>query len=197
VSFSGKRVEDAVVTQIIDAVSGSAIDAAIEAASRVNEQRLQQREALTLELGQARYEAQLASRRYDRVDPDMRLVAAELEMRWNNALERVKELESRVVDFDRRRPEQEQVDERLLRGLATNLPIVWNDEATEMRLKQRIARILIREIIADADDKSQEIVLTIHWQGGRHTETRVAKSSRGRDALDLRRGHALRNGSPR
>jgi hypothetical protein len=199
VSFSGKRVEDVVVAQILDAVSGSAIEAAIEAASRVNEQRFQQREALALELEQARYEAQLASRRYDRVDPDMRLVAAELEMRWNKALERVGMLEIRVADFDRSQPEQEQVDERLLRSLATNLPVVWNDEATDMRLKQRIARVLIREIIADVDDDSQEVILTVHWRGGRHTETRVARSSRGRtrrctddDAIELVRRMAGR-----
>lgn len=180
VSFSGRRVEDAVAAQILEAVSGSAIEAALEAANRVSEQRLQQREALALELDQARYEATLASRRYDRVDPDMRLVAAELEMRWNMALERVKELEIRIVDFDCRQPDQERVDERLLRSLATNLPVVWNDEGTDMKLKQRIARILIREIVADIDEDSREIVLMIHWQGGRHTETRVAQSTRGR-----------------
>ena len=43
-----------------------------------------------------------------------------------------------------------------------------------MRLKQRIVRILIQEIIVDIDDASREIVLVMHWQGGRHTELRVA-----------------------
>jgi hypothetical protein len=49
-----------------------------------------------------------------------------------------------------------------------------------MRLKQRIVRILIREIIADVDEKNREVVLVIHWAGGRHTELRVKKFETGR-----------------
>jgi acetylglutamate kinase len=49
-----------------------------------------------------------------------------------------------------------------------------------MRLKQRIVRILIREIIADVDEKSREVVLVIHWAGGRHSELHVKKSETGR-----------------
>jgi hypothetical protein len=49
-----------------------------------------------------------------------------------------------------------------------------------MRLKQRIVRILIHEIIADVDEKSREVVLVIHWAGGRHSELRVKKFETGR-----------------
>ena len=49
-----------------------------------------------------------------------------------------------------------------------------------MRLKQRIVRILIREILADVEEKSREVVLVIHWAGGRHSELRVTKSETGR-----------------
>jgi hypothetical protein len=48
-----------------------------------------------------------------------------------------------------------------------------------MRLKQRIARTLMREIIADVDTAKSEIVLLVHWQGGRHSEIRVAKNRTG------------------
>jgi hypothetical protein len=50
-------------------------------------------QALTLKLEQACYEARLAERRYEAVDPDQRLVAAELEARWNIALQKTRELE--------------------------------------------------------------------------------------------------------
>jgi len=180
VSFTGKRVEDIVTTQVLEAVEGKAIEAAIEASHRADDKRLEQRKALVLELEHTQYEARLAARRYDAVDPDMRLVAAELEARWNQALERVNELETRVATFDCRAEHKHQVDERALRALAGDLPALWNDEATDMRLKQRIVRILICEIVADIDDTSKEIVLMIHWQGGRHTEVRLAKSSSGR-----------------
>jgi hypothetical protein len=97
VTCSGKCVEDAFSQQILQAIDSKAIDAAIEAARRTDERHRQEREALRLEVEQARYDAGLAARRYERVDPDMRLVAAELEARWNGALERVREREARLA----------------------------------------------------------------------------------------------------
>src|SRR5439155_221501 len=180
VSCSGKAVEDAVNHQLLQAIEPRAIAAAIEAAQRADERRCEQRQALQLELEQARYDAQLAARRYERVDPDMRLVAAELEARWNTALERVRELDGRLATFDVRTVPTPPIDERTLHALAEDIPALWNDPTTDMRLKQRIVRILIHEIIVDTDDASREIVLVMHWQGGRHTELRVATPWSGR-----------------
>ncbi len=110
----------------------------------------------------------------------MRLVAAELEARWNAALERVRDVEARLAAFDARTIPKHQIDARALHALAQDLPALWHDPATDMRLKQRIVRILIHEIIVDVDDASREIVLVMHWQGGRHTEVRVARPWSGR-----------------
>jgi hypothetical protein len=71
-------------------------------------------------------------------------------------------------------------DKETLCSLAQDLPAVWNSPATDMRLKQRIVRILIEEIIADVDDAASEIVLLIHWTGGRHSELRMKKNLTGR-----------------
>ncbi|HVH28181.1 MAG TPA: zinc ribbon domain-containing protein [Vicinamibacterales bacterium] len=180
VSCSGNAVEEAVGQQILQAIAPQAIDAAIAAAQRADERHREQRQALELEIEHARYDAQLAARRYERVDPDKRLVAAELEGRWNTALERVRELEGRLATFDARTVPQQQIDERTLRALAQDVPALWDDPTTDMRLKQRIVRILIHEIIVDTDDASREIVLVIHWQGGRHSELRVATPWSGR-----------------
>jgi hypothetical protein len=56
---------------------------------------------------------------------------------------------------------------------------VWEAPSSEMRVKQRIARLLIQEIIADADDHEREIVLVIHWAGGRHSEVRIPRPKPG------------------
>jgi len=63
--------------------------------------------------------------------------------------------------------------------LATDLRTVWDAPSSEMRVKQRIARLLIQEIIADADDHAHEIVLVIHWAGGRHSEVRIPRPKPG------------------
>ena len=152
----------------------------MEAATRIAEQRRQQREALALELEQAQYEARLAARRYEAVDPDNRLVAAELEARWNMALRRVGEVEARLRQTETTAQETARIpDKESLVSLAQNLPAVWNAETTDMRLKQRITRILIQEIVADVDESAGEIVLMIHWAAGRHSELRVKKNLTG------------------
>jgi len=92
ISFGGLRPDQAVAAEILKAVEGNAIEAALEVAARVAEQQRQRHEALSLELEQARYEAHLAARRYEAVDPDNRLVAAELEARWNASLVAVGEV---------------------------------------------------------------------------------------------------------
>ena len=68
----------------------------------------------------------------------------------------------------------------MLLSSAQDLPAIWNSSSTDMRLKQRIVRILIREIIVDVEEKSREVVLVIHWAGGRHSELRVKKFATGR-----------------
>jgi len=144
------------------------------------EQRNQQRRALALELEQAQYEARLAARRYEAVDPDNRLVAAELEARWNTAMRRVGEVEGRLRQIEAANESTVRIpDKETLLSLAENLPAIWHAETTDMRLKQRITRILIREIVADVDEQAREIVLVIHWTGGRHSELRVKKNQTG------------------
>ena len=64
--------------------------------------------------------------------------------------------------------------------MAQDLPAVWNSTATDMRLKQGIVRILIEEIIADVDDANTDMVLMIHWAGGRHSELRLKKNLTGK-----------------
>jgi hypothetical protein len=66
----------------------------------MRQQRQHQRKSLELELEQAHYEVRLSSRRYEAVDPDNRLVAAELEARWNDALRQASELRARLEAFD-------------------------------------------------------------------------------------------------
>lgn len=72
-------------------------------------------------------------------------------------------------------------DKELLLSLAQDLPEVWNSPVADMRLKQRIVQILIREIIVDVDQQQQEIILLIHWAGGRHSELRVQKGPVGKN----------------
>jgi DNA invertase Pin-like site-specific DNA recombinase len=179
ISFGGGRIDQAVAAEVLRAVEGEAIEAALEVAECTTQNDEQQCRTLTLELEQARYEARLAERRYEAVDPDQRLVAAELEARWNTALRRVAEVEQRVAKLECQAGNRPVVDRAKLLQLASDLPSVWEAPSTSMQLKQRIVRIVIDEIVADVDEDAKEVVLVIHWNGGRHSELRVRKNKTG------------------
>jgi AraC-like DNA-binding protein len=179
ISFGSLRVDDAVANEVLHVIGGNAVDAALEAADQLRRQRADRRAALALEADQARYEARLAERRYEAVDPENRLIAAELEARWNSALQHAHDVTDRVNAFDQDVTTPVIPDRAVLLSLAQDLPAVWHAPTTEMRLKQRIVRVVIQEIVADVDEPARTIVLVIHWVGGRHSELRVKKNEPG------------------
>jgi DNA invertase Pin-like site-specific DNA recombinase len=180
IGIGGLRVDRAVAAQVVEAVSGHAVEAAIRAAGQVARLDDDMRQAIGRELEEARYEASLAARRYEAVDPAKRLVARELESRWNAALERVADLEARLVRHDASASLRPKIDEAALMSLARDLPAAWNAPGTDIRTKQRILHILIQEVLLDLDDAANEAAVTIHWVGGRHTELRVSRVRCGR-----------------
>ncbi|MHA7774511.1 recombinase [Roseibium sp. M-1] len=107
------------------------------------------------------------------------MVAAELESRWNQALIRVGEIESKITAHDTATPRPSPVLETDFTALAADLQAVWSAPTTDAKLKKRIVRTVIQEVVADIDDDASQIVLAIHWIGGAHTELRLPKRRRG------------------
>ena len=180
IGIGGVRVDRAIAERILEAVAEPAVDAALLAAEQTVKAADDVRRAVGRELEEARYEAALAERRYEHVDPAKRHVARELEARWNAALERVAVLERRIARLADELEARPRVDRDALLRLAHDLPRVWNAVETDARAKQRIVRLLIEEVVVDLDDEAHEAVLLIHWIGGRHTEVRVARRRTGR-----------------
>lgn len=173
IGFGGARVDEAVSTEILKVIQPLAIDAALQVTDQILERQSDRVHALELELEQARYDARLAARRYEAIDPDNRLVASELESRWNIALCRVREVEEKIEQVQAETCNVPVVNRDDLLSLAEDLPGVWESPLSDSSLKQRIIRILIQEIVADVNE--QEVILIIHWVGGRHSELRVLK----------------------
>jgi DNA invertase Pin-like site-specific DNA recombinase len=180
VGMGGVRVDRAVAAQILEAIASYAIEAALMAFAQVSRADDDVRKSLERELEQARYEASLAARRHAAVDPDKRLVARELEARWNTALGRVAEIETSIAQLVATATTRPEIDRGALMALAHDLPAVWNAPGTTMRTKQRLTRTLIQEVLIDQKEEAKEAVVTIHWTGGRHTEIRVSRVRTGR-----------------
>ena len=178
-AVGGVRVDSAVADQLVEALAPHAIDAALEAARRATSSQEQVHAAIERDLAAAKYEAELDARRHRAVDPDKRHVARELESRWEASLERVRTIEQRLTDARAEAHATPAPDRETLLCLARDLVSTWNAPGIEMRTKQRLVHILIREVVVDRDDTTNENVVTIHWQGGVHTELRLARGRRG------------------
>jgi len=94
ISFGGLRPDEAVSAEILHVVDGHAVEAALKADEIAKQKRDEKSKMVLLELEQARYEEKLSCRRYEAVDPDKRLVAAQLEARWESAIQKVKDIQT-------------------------------------------------------------------------------------------------------
>ena len=184
ISFGGTTVDEAITREVLRVVRPAAMEAAHLAARQKTDKQDELLRALGVELQAARYEAERARRQYDLVDPENRLVSEELERRWNSALVRLREMESRIEQENHRRSQMTPILLERLRNLGSDLGSVWKDPATDNRLKKRILRTLIEEVVADVDSEAAEVVLVVHWRGGVHTELRLHRRRRGQSSTD-------------
>ncbi len=179
IAFGGLRVDDAIEEALFQVVEPGALAAAVEAEAQAAHRRDQVRDALMRDLEAARYAVDRAFRQYDAADPTNRLVAAELELRWSRALAHVNEIEAKIVAHDAAAPPPPETAVLALDALRDNLKAVWSAPTTDARLKKRIVRTVIQEVVADIDPDAAAIVLLVHWVGGVHTELRLPRRRRG------------------
>lgn len=112
------------------------------------------------------------------MDPQNRLVAAELERRWNTALAAHSQLESELHALQRERPEALSSPKKTeLLQLAQDIPALWNHPQSSPEHKKRILRAVVREIVVTCENNI--IRLALHWQGGDHTEIKLPKNRTG------------------
>jgi DNA invertase Pin-like site-specific DNA recombinase len=179
ISFGGLGVDGAIEHELLRVLEPGAIEAAQEADRQKTEHDDEVLGALKCDLEAARYTADKAFRQYDATDPANRLVASELEVRWNRALGCVAELQTRIDKYIAETPAVTPAGAADFISLAADLKVIWRDLTTDVPLKKRIVRELIHEVIADVDATGGEIILVVHWAGGVHTELRVPRRRRG------------------
>jgi len=137
-----------------------------------------------LQLEQARYEARLAQRQYDSVDPSNRLVASELERRWNEKLERVAQLERAYAQAEDEAQWNLTVEEReSIAELSRDLPAIWGAETTTNQDRKQLLRMVIESVQLDGISQAGQIEIQIHWRSGTITSFSVKRSRPGEGSL--------------
>ncbi len=160
---------------MIERLQPLGVEAAIGALEAHRLEQSEKRRQIELALEQARYEAARARRQYEAVDPANRLVAAELERRWNERLLAVRALEDER-DALAASPQTTltATDRDHLLALGADLERAWHSPGATPATRKRIIRTLIEEIVVRVEDDA--LGLVIRWQGGDHTPFRVCRN---------------------
>ena len=179
IAFGGLRVDAAVGAEALRLLSPLGVEAALAAVAAREDENAETRRQAELALTQARYEADLARRQYDAVDPANRLVAAELERRWNDRLAEVQRQEERLAAMAAARPAAlaEAEKDRLL-ALGADLETAWTHPGATAETRKRILRAILEEIVVTLSEERIELLL--HWRGGDHSRLAVPRNRTGR-----------------
>ena len=177
ISFGSLRVEQTIEKVILEAISPLGIQAALKASNQLETRYNDTYNQKMYKLEQAQYEAERMRRQFDSVEPENRLVASELETRWNNALKKVMDIEDEINKIPKNEDKINQEEKNLLMKLGENIKQIWFEKLTSVVIKKAIIRELLQEIIANID--GEKIILILHWKGGDHTKIDVVKNKAG------------------
>jgi len=160
----GKIVDAAVAALLIEMMTPMTLAVTLEVQRELEARAAETDAARRQHVERMRYEAELARRRYMKVDPDNRLVADTLEAEWNDKLRRHADA---AEDYERRSKQQAttlsaEARQRIL-GLAEQLPQIWKDPRVDSRERKRIVRLLIDDVTLI---KSQAITAHVRLSGG-------------------------------
>lgn len=175
ISFGAIRIDRAVATEVLSVLRPVGVEAAIRAIEQQSDEGHAKRRQVELAIAQARFEADRAHRQFDAVDPANRLVAGELERRWNERLATVAQLQADLDELAAARsPDMTPLRRQALLDLGADLPRAWEHPNAGNESRKRILRAVLKEIVVRVGDSQLELM--VHWQGGDHTELSVVKN---------------------
>ncbi len=177
--FGGATVDRRLGDELLRVISPLGVRASLEALAQLGVQNDARREALRQQVDQLDYEARRAFEQYNEVDPRNRLVAAELERRWDAKLQELERVRSALSDLEREARPLTAEEEHEILAVGEDFARVWHSADCPVELKKKIARVLIEEIIVDLDDGTNRLSLIIHWKGGSHSRFEMEKPRSG------------------
>ncbi len=162
--LAGASIDDAVARLLVEAMTPMALEVALSVQQELQVRWEDTDRLRRQQVDRARYEAELARRRYMQVDPDNRLVADELEAEWNRrlrALTQAQEEYERQRQADRTALDEEQ--RRRILALATDFPRLWQAPGTPHRERKRMVRLLLEDVTLI---KGTPITIHVRFRGG-------------------------------
>ncbi|MCI0524659.1 MAG: recombinase family protein [Acidobacteria bacterium] len=169
--MAANSIDHAVVEAFFQAISPVEVDLYSAALARHQQDEERARLACEQQLQRLRYEAEIARRQFNRVDPDNRLVASELEARWEAALRELKQAETLAEPASQEHISSFSLSPELraaLTSIGESLPRIWEQDLLSFEQKKALLRSLIEKVVLhrSAPDRAQ---IRIVWIGGETT----------------------------
>jgi hypothetical protein len=160
-------LEAFVVERLLQAISPASLELSLAASEEIERERKQLDDHWQQRLARARYEAEQARRQYAAVDPEHRLVARELERRWEEALRANEQLQAAHGRFARDCPTQLSPSEREQnQSITYDLPALWHAGSTSSEDRQTIARLLLEQVTVTVEGNTDRAEVELRWAGG-------------------------------
>lgn len=159
-------LDDLVTEKLFKAIEPAALELSLAAAANADAEGKRLLDLKRQELDRAKYLSDKARRQYDAVDPENRLVAAELERQWEDAL---RDYRNRQDEFDRFSESKEQLElagREQIAALSSDIPQLWHRDSTQPRDRQMLVRCLVEKIVVNVRGKTEMVDVAIHWSGG-------------------------------
>jgi len=174
--FNARSLDELVRSLLLQAVSPASIELSIQAFAKLDQDRQVVERHHTQTVERAEYESQLARRRYEEVDPSHRLVAAELERRWEQSLREQRAAEETLARY-RTQQQEKLTPSRLARieSLSHDIPALWNASTTTGMDRQSIFRALVERIVIETVGRTEYVNVMIRWSGGFESRHRIMK----------------------
>jgi hypothetical protein len=167
------HLDRAIEERVWQIVSEEHLQLALDAYDILQQREQQISTQWKLRLQRAEYEAQLAQKRYEQVDPENRLVASTLEQRWNDTLIELEDVQNQIAELQHKESILNSQQREDVLKLAQDLPRLWKSKATSTKDKKRILQLLIQDITVEKPERRRAI-LHVRWQGGQCEDLEVA-----------------------
>lgn len=177
--FGGSTVDRRITEEVLGVLSPLGVRASLQALEQFRVKDSARRGALDRQLEEAEYEACRTFEQYNAVDARHRLVAAELERRWNAALEEVERLRTTRTELDKAVPALSEDERAAVLALGDHFAAVWESSACPPELKKKMLRTVLEEIIVTHDEATDTLSFVMHWTGGTHTTMTMPKPRSG------------------
>lgn len=173
--FGGATIDKRIGKEILRVIEPLSLEASFMAIENSLNENEDKKHSLENQIKQTEYETQRAFEQYDQVDPRNRLVAAQLEERWNRKLTHLESIHEQLKAMDDAKTTITEAEKIRILKAGKTFEEIWDNIECPMKLKKKLVRILLKEIVVNLEEETDELHFLLHWHGGDHTEVFMKK----------------------